>query len=913
MLGRLGCFAYIWRWLFGSLRRQLVTGMLLTIAGMLIPFVLWVAAHQASEARHEQIEEAEVFAANLAASSAVWVSSRDIGGLNNIIGSFARYGALRHALVTDRQGQVLAHNDTSRVGQYLSDLPAVAEAGVLRQDEQLVDVVAPIMLGGSHLGWTRIGLDQANTTAKIARIQRTGLLFILVTLVIGALLATHAAQRLTRRLTAIEQVAHVQQSGQMALRAEVTGDDEAARLARQFNTMLDVLNRREAELTQSHDELEQRVAERTTALGEQNRRNTLIVNAAMDGFFIADLQGRLLDCNDIYCAMLGYARDELLNLHVPKIEAIENLEEVTRHIGRVIEQGHDRFDTRHRRKDGSLIDVEVNVTLATVGAQRQFFAFVHDISQRKAAERTLQRLLWEKNERVKETECLNAVIRLMQDDVRDDEEMLQAVVEALPAGYTVPDDTCARIRYAGHSYVTPGFEVTAWRQAEDISVEVGDNGHVIEVYYLRTHGVADGAQPFLDEEAAMLRNIAVQIGLAMRRRMALRATQAARDEAEAANAAKSEFLSRMSHELRTPLNAIIGFAQMLALPGKSSLSEQQADNVQEILKAGQHLLVQVNEVLDLARIESGRIELSLEPLPLTPLIKDCVAQVQPLAAARGITVAAPIDEAVALQGDYTRVKQVLLNLLSNAIKYNRDGGQIHVAAVATSEQMRVEVRDTGRGIAPEKRARLFKPFERLESSYDGIEGTGIGLALVKRLVEAMGGEIGVDSEEGVGSTFWFVLPAATLPSLPEAAPPKVGVGGTAIATDVAKASQHCVLYIEDNPANLKLIKKIIGLRPEFTLLDAMNAELGLEIARRERPDLILLDINLPGMDGYAAIAQLKAWPETTTIPVIAVTANAMKRDIERGKSAGFADYLTKPIDIARLNQILDELSAGKRL
>jgi PAS domain S-box-containing protein len=769
-------------WLFGSLRRQLVTGMVLTIAGMLIPFVLWVAAHQASEARREQIEEAEVFAANLAASSAVWVSTSDIGGLRDIVGSFSRFSLIRHAMVTDRQGQVLAHNDASFIGKYLSDLPTLASPAILRQDARLVDVVAPIMLGGMHFGWARIGLDQTKTTENIARIRRNGLLFILIALVIGTLLAALAARRLTRRLTVIEQVAHVQQSGHMTLRAEVEGDDEAARLARQFNAMLDVLNRREAELTQSHDKLEQRVLERTAALEEQNRRNTLIVNAAMDGFFVADLQGRLLDCNDIYCAMLGYTRDDLLKLHVPEIEAIENLEEVARHIGRVIEQGHDRFDTRHRRKDGSLINVEVNVTLAMAGAQRQFFVFVHDISARKR------------------------------------------------------------------------------------------------------------------DEAALI---------------------AARDEAEAANAAKSEFLSRMSHELRTPLNAILGFAQMLALPGKSSLTEQQADNVQEILKAGQHLLVQINEVLDLARIESGRIELNLEPLPIAQLIKDCIAQVQPLSAARGIVIAAQLnpisDESLALRGDYTRVKQVLLNLLSNAIKYNRDGGDVHVATVLDDEYLRIEVTDTGRGIAPEQRKRLFKPFERLESSYDGIEGTGIGLALVKQLVEAMGGKIDVESEEGIGSTFWFVLPAATLPSQPETAPSKVGTGWAAISTDVPSRAPHRVLYIEDNPANLKLMRKIIGLRPEFALLDAMNAELGLEIARREQPDLILLDINLPGMDGFAAIARLQAWPETATIPVIAVTANAMKHEIDRSKSAGFADYLTKPIDIARLSQILDEQSARKHL
>ena len=374
---------------------------------------------------------------------------------------------------------------------------------------------------------------------------------------------------------------------------------------------------------------------------------------------------------------------------------------------------------------------------------------------------------------------------------------------------------------------------------------------------------------------------------------------------ENANLAKSDFLSRMSHELRTPLNAILGFAQLLAAPGKAALDKRQADDVEEILKAGRHLLAQVNEVLDLARIDSGRIELSLEPVGVAAAVADCLAQVKPLAAQRGLAMTAAIDGALAVQADCTRFKQVLLNLLSNAIKYNQDGGRIDVTADGAGERLRIAVRDSGRGIPPEKLPRLFKPFERLESSYDAIEGTGIGLALVKRLVEAMGGAVGVDSTVGAGSTFWFTLPAARLPDLPA---PKVGAGGTAPDTPPpgpAVQPGRRVLYIEDNPANLKLVRKMLATRPDLVMSEAPDAERGLEIAGRERPDLILLDINLPGMDGFAALRQLQTMPDTATIPVVAITANAMKHDIQRGKSAGFADYLTKPLDIEQLLATID--------
>jgi signal transduction histidine kinase/CheY-like chemotaxis protein len=385
----------------------------------------------------------------------------------------------------------------------------------------------------------------------------------------------------------------------------------------------------------------------------------------------------------------------------------------------------------------------------------------------------------------------------------------------------------------------------------------------------------------------------------------------AKEEAERANTAKSEFLSRMSHELRTPLNAILGFAQLLASERETPLAPQQADNVREILRAGDHLLAQVNEILDLARIESGRIELNFQAVPLAVLAAECVARVRPLAERHRISISQDIAPDLGVRADYGRLAQVLLNLLSNAIKYNRDYGWIRVSAAPTAFGLRIEVRDSGRGIAASQTGRLFKPFERLESSYDGIEGTGIGLALVKMLVDAMGGTIGVDSEVGVGSCFHVELRVAPLPVTENfrasehhggAAPRNAAAPPLGVPPD---GNRHCVLYIEDNPSNLKLVRKMLASRTDLALIDAHDAESGLEIARRRQPQLILVDINLPGMDGFAALRHLREAPATAAIPVVAVTANAMRRDIERGQAAGFAAYLTKPLDFGTFIATID--------
>ncbi|MBE0510818.1 MAG: response regulator [Gammaproteobacteria bacterium] len=378
--------------------------------------------------------------------------------------------------------------------------------------------------------------------------------------------------------------------------------------------------------------------------------------------------------------------------------------------------------------------------------------------------------------------------------------------------------------------------------------------------------------------------------------------RSAKEEAEHANAAKSEFLSRMSHELRTPLNAILGFGQLLQNDPQQLLGEIQADNVQEILHAGQHLLELVNEVLDLSRIESGHIEVSLEAIAIPPMLEGCIKQLRPLAAKRDIAISLETLGDCAVLADHTRLRQVFINLLANAIKYNRDGGKIHIDCHIQDDGLaQVAFQDTGYGIPDAALPRLFKPFERLETAYHGIEGSGVGLALSKKLIEVMHGQIGVESVVDQGSRFWLRLPLAKLPS--ENTPP---IAQATSAPVPVSERRYRVLYVEDNPANLRLVKKIIATRHDVDVLEASTAEQGLMIAREACPDLILLDINLPGMDGFAALQHLRSQPQTANIPVIAVTANAMPRDIKRGMAAGFDDYLTKPIDISRFLDMLEQ-------
>ncbi|WP_297417573.1 ATP-binding protein [Clostridium sp.] len=369
----------------------------------------------------------------------------------------------------------------------------------------------------------------------------------------------------------------------------------------------------------------------------------------------------------------------------------------------------------------------------------------------------------------------------------------------------------------------------------------------------------------------------------------------AKEEAEKASKAKSEFLSSMSHELRTPLNAILGFSQILELDSESPLTDSQNQSVKEILKAGNHLLELINEVLDLAKIESGKLSISIESVPIKPVMEETLAIIKPFADQYGIEIIAyPIlTSNDFVYADHTRLKQILLNLLSNAIKYNKQNGQVTYYYDRVNDKYRFHVIDTGIGLSDSDLELIFKPFQRLNKINNSIEGTGIGLAVAKQLAELMNGEIYVISEKDMGSHFWVELPYVESPVLPDSE----NVISSEKPNSISNDNTYKVLYVEDNPANLRLVERILSQIVNIKMLSATSGELCLDLALAHKPDLILLDINLPGIDGFEVFKKLKMFKDTCDIPIIAISAHAMPKDIEKGLKLGFTDYITKPINI----------------
>jgi signal transduction histidine kinase len=552
------------------------------------------------------------------------------------------------------------------------------------------------------------------------------------------------------------------------------------------------------------------------------------------------------------------------------------------------------------RKDGSEVQLEINFGEYTIDGHHCFAGFVHDITERKRAEEALRfqtALLAAQNEA-----AIDGIL------VAKDGRVL-SMNSRYADIFKVPDELrplerCAEMfRWAVQQTADPeAYLATIERIRNDPEATHRDevilaDGRVLDRY----------SAPLKNPEGQLYGRIWAVRDITARKRIE-EALQHAKEEAERANLAKSDFLSRMSHELRTPLNSILGFGQVLS---RRDLLPEQRKGVDHIMKAGRHLLSLIDEVLDIARIEANRQQLSLEPVHAASLLDEALALIRPMAQQRPVQLPAQAPEAADLhvRADRQRLMQVVLNLLSNAVKYNRPGGSVELLAHADADgegggTLSFGVRDTGLGIPPERIGELFVPFSRLGADEEGVEGTGLGLALSQRLVEAMEGELRVESTQGEGSTFWVELPLAAHPlsslqSYRQAAPATVGREGPRAARKV--------LYVEDNLANLNLVESIFEDRPEIQLLPALQGRMGLELAREHGPDLILLDLHLPDIAGEEVLRELRSDSRTLDIPVLVISADATPRQITRLRQAGAQGYLTKPLDVDEFLAEVDSL------
>ena len=640
-----------------------------------------------------------------------------------------------------------------------------------------------------------------------------------------------------------------------------------------------------------------------------------ILNSANFSIIATDEKGVIQLFNIGAETMLGYAAVEVVNkitpadIHDPQ-EVIERARALSRELATTIAPGfealafkasrgiEDKYELTYIRKDGSRFPAIVSVTALrnADGGIIGYLLIGTDNSARKQVE-----------EKLRSTE---EGFRLMVESVTD-----AAIVMLDSEGRVVSWNTGAqRIKgYSAEEIVGqhfsrfyPAADIERGRPQHDLDAAAAQGRFEVEGWRMRKDGSmfwANVVFTAIRDPAGQPRGFAKLTRDLTERRQVEETLTSAKGAAEKANLAKSEFLSSMSHELRSPLNAILGFAQLMESDATPATPSQKA-SIDEILRAGWYLLELINEILDLAQIESGKLSLSTEPTSLAEVILECQAMIEPQAQTRGIRMTfPPFDVPCFVAADRTRLKQVLINLLSNAVKYNKAGGTVVVDCDrGTAERIRLNVRDTGAGLSPEKLAQLFQPFNRLGQEHSAEQGTGIGLVMSKRLVELMGGVLGVESSVGVGSVFWCELGAAAVPKLDvAAATPAVVAAGQ----PQPGASLRTLLYVEDNPANLKLVEQLIARRLTIRLLTAVDGNMGIQLARAHQPDVILMDINLPGISGIEALRILRDDSATAHIPVVALSANAMPRDIEKGLEAGFFSYLTKPINVKEFMVALD--------
>ncbi len=654
----------------------------------------------------------------------------------------------------------------------------------------------------------------------------------------------------------------------------------------------------------------QRIINRSNLEGDI-RLQARMLEQMSEAVILVDLKtGEIVYVNGGAERMFGYADNEMLGLNISTLDVQHNGDEgkTSSQLAAILDHsGKWEGNTRSRRKDGGILWCHAMMSLFThpaygevwMGVYRDITALVASEERIRAGVERLRMVIdatndgiWDWNPATHEdylSPRWKAILGYRDDELENVESTFFNLVH--------PDDRASvNAAVAAHFQHNEPFNIELRMSHKDGSYRWvlsrgeavrDDKGKVIRM----VGSISDITRRKLAEQELIQHRENLEV-LVRERTLDL---EAAKNEAETANRAKSEFLSRMSHELRTPMNAILGFSQVLAC---EKLTIDQLEHVDEIFNAGSHLLELINELLDLSRIEAGKLVIVLEPVNANQVVNDAVQIVQSILDQKDLTLINQCAENLLVLADTTRLKQIMLNLFSNAAKYNVTGGRIHITSETIGDSSaRIVVTDNGPGISKEKLGRLFNPFERLGAEYGPIEGTGIGLTLSRQLAELMGGKLGVDSQTGVGSSFWVELPQAPGYTVRAADPrgPQLPGGPTTQ-----------VLYIEDNASNLRLVDAMFRYNPHLRLLNATNGEYGVELARRYLPQAILLDIHLPGMDGYSVFAALKADPATRDIPVIALSADAMPIDIERGLQAGFVRYLVKPVVMEELIQAIDD-------